>query len=324
MKKTILTLFIIGGGISFANYVVFVDKDISNYTYEGDYIQYSSSTNWENIGDVKNCNSSPLAEDYYNAITFTQTEICYQEQEREITTYNKNIETNEVTIVSIQVENKTVEIKTDNDIFGTFSAASCLDIYEHYGNNGDGRYIIQLNGVNETVYCDMANGGWTLLVSTGNDIALTYLTTHNVNKNNPPSNIDHTLYDYFPKIDDFSINFSTNTIFKFSCKDKTYGDEFDYFHTNISNYYSYFNMSQGAYSGSIACASDEGFTMNSSNSLNDCLTYNDSIHRYYSDTRHNGGWSHFAAGNPAMLRHCGDYWIGDGANNQSQGYIWFK
>lgn len=286
-------------------------------------------TEWKNIGLEKNCSIAPLENEIYKNTNFDQIRTCDQEQSRTKNTYNENELTGNKVLISSNIEKQTIEIQDTELKIGTYNATSCLDIKNHGGENSNGKYSIFLNNLEETVYCDMEGGAWTLLLSTGLDEPRVNLTSTSINKNNPPTTINHSFYDYIPKIDDFIPTLNTNTIIKFTCKDREYGTERAYYHKGIDNFNTYLNISTGSYTGNVYCATNESFTDNvTSGSIgeNSCIRGNNTQHRYYNAGIKEYGWAHYSSGDgrPSFLRHCGSNWIGDGANSQSQGYIWYK
>lgn len=324
-KKILITSLALSVGFVFAkDFIVIIDKKSSNYIKKientTETVEY---TGWVDEGSVYNCNLTPLTEDYYEGLSFNQKSDCSQDQKQTKNTYEENLDTGTKTLLHSEEMNQTVSVSTTQQEVGTYKAISCLDAKNHNASV-DGLYTIQLSGNTESVYCDMSNGGWTLLMSTGSDLDLSNLTSENRNKNNPPTTINHTLYDYMPKMSDFFVVMDQNTIFKFDCKDKEYGTEREYFHRNITDYNNYFNMSTGTYSGTMECATNESFSENYQNDIS-CIGGNDTEHRYYRAGLEEYGWALYSGiSEPKSLRHCGSNWIGDAAGNQSQGYIWFK
>lgn len=312
------------GSIAYAlQYNALVSKEHSKYVSSEVYesIEYTA---WLDVGSLHTCNNfNPLASDIYEGATFTQSQDCLQKQERTATTYLINNETGQKTLKEVKTESRDNPESQSVQEIGTYLAVSCLDIKNHSGDTGDGHYDINLSSGKETVLCDMSNGGWTLLMSTGSDQGRPTMTRLSINKNNPPSSANYSSYDYYPKMEDFFSILNTNTHFKFSCKDYTNGDLKEYYHKDINNFNTYFNLDQGDYAGSITCATDKDFTQNVDNTLF-CIGGNNSQHRYYRASINEYGWAHYnGTSTPKMLRHCGAPWYGDGTQNHN-GYIWFK
>lgn len=326
IKKIITSIAIISFGSLFAaEYNIFISQN-DNYEIvdENGWVEETEYTDWVNNGNSFNCSYLPLASDYHNETTFNQTETCQQEQTRDKNIYLRDPDSNNETLISTTEETQTISV--DNiltDVYGTYASTTCLDIKNHNGDIGDGTYTINISSGEETVYCDMTNGGWTLLLSTGSDIYATTITTLNLNKNNPPTTLNHEYYDYYPYINDFLSVLSTDTTIKFHCEDIINSTEVTYYQRNINNYLTYFNMTSDPYSGNIECATDENFSSNYSNLVSVCVHGNDSLHRYYKSAITEYGFAFYGANNPATLRHCGSAWNGD-QSAQSQGYIWFK
>lgn len=324
MKKTLLGVSIISVFGAFASqYNALVTKEHSNYKSTDKYelIEYS---NWVDIGALHTCqNFTPLDSEVYKDTLFNQEQECLQKQERNVSVYEVSSLDGTKTLINSYTENQDINKNQTVQAIGTYLAESCLDIIDHFGDNGDGKYSIFLPSGEETVYCDMNNGGWTMLVSSGSDIGRPNMTSLNLNKNTPPSSIDYNEYNYYPVMNDFFSILDTNTIFRFSCKDYTDNSIVNYYHKNINNFNTYFNLNQGSYTGTITCASDEDFTQNVSTTLH-CIGGNDIAHRYYRSSLHEYGWAHYDGGQfPKMLRHCGAGWYGDDTPNHN-GYIWFK
>ena len=282
-------------------------------------------TNWSNEGEKKNCSIDLEPENIHFETNFVQTETCDQIQKRIKTTYNVNELTGEKIFISSSENTQKIQIESVSSLMGSYKSVSCRDALNHNANNINGINKIFLNGIKETVYCDMSKGGWTLLLSTGTDEGQQFMTELSINKNNPPTNVNYSHYDYYPKMDDFLTTFNRNTEIRFSCKDKFNGNNRDYYHKDISNFYTYFNLGTGSYTGSVTCSTNESFTENVGTDIHACIGGNNTQHRYYRASIDEYGWAHFDSTQyPQMLRHCGSTFIGDGENNHSQGYIWYR
>ncbi len=325
MKKGLLAMSIFFASYTLAeNFVIVVEKENNYNVVEIGYTKVVEYTEWVDIG-TPNCLYSPEASSVYNGSIFDQTKTCTQYQERDKNTYKEDINTKERTLSETLTESQNVNMPSEiTSVNGEYKANSCLEIKNHSGNEGDGHYQIDLGSIKETVYCDMV-GGWTLLMSTGSDIAVEQMANKSTNKNSPPSSADHGLYDYYPKMNDFFIAMDSSTVIKFDCKDKEHGTERDYYHKGVTDFNSYFNISTGVYNTTgLNCATNESFSQNSATD-SDCLSGNNEFHRYYKASVGEYGWAMYTGNSvPKTLRHCGNNWIGDGDGNQSQGYIWYK
>lgn len=329
-KMLLLSGIVISAGAAFANsYIAIVNKNGNDYkTFNpaewDEIVEYSE---WSS-GTLSNCSLSPSTESYYVGINFNQDKTCDLNKNRTKTVYLENKESKEKVLKSTTIESQTLIDSSVVSALGTYEATSCLDAKNHYAI-GNGTYNIKLGSLTEKVYCDMDNGGWTLLMSTGSDLNLTNMTHEVLNKNAPPTTIDHSRYDYLPKMTDFFISMNTDTVIKFTCKDKMTGTERKYFHKGVSDFNNYFNTSTGLYTGNVECAADSNFSSDVASGY-DCFSGNNGtgsneVHRYFKAATVEYGWAIYTGNtNPQSLRHCGNTWIGDGAGNQSQGYIWFK
>lgn len=282
-------------------------------------------TTWTNEGEKINCSNDLESENVHFETNFAQTTTCDQNQKRTKTIYNENELTGERTLVSSSEETQTIQVQSISSLIGTYKSISCRDALNHNANTVNGINKIFLNGVQETVFCDMSTGGWTLLLSTGTDEGQQSMTGLSINKNNPPTNVNYSHYDYYPKMDDFLSTFNANTEIRFRCKDKVNGNTRAYYHKNISNFNTYFNLATGSYTGSVTCATNQSFTENVGNDAYTCIGGNNTMHRYYRASINEYGWAHYdSTSYPQMLRHCGSTFTGDGVNNHSQGYIWYR
>lgn len=300
-----------------------VSKEYSNYVSSEVYesVEY---TDWVNVGSLHSCgNFVPLVSEIYEGTSFQQSQECIQDQERIAHIYMINNETGEKTLKESKTEQRELKESITIDEVGTYQAISCLDIKNHHGDRGNGHYFINLPSGKEKVLCDMSTGGWTLLMSTGDDQGRPSMTSLVINKNNPPASANYSSYNYYPKMNDFFSIMNNETNFKFTCKDFSNGNLREYYHKNINNFNTYFNLDQGSYTGTITCSTNKDFTQNVKNDLF-CVGGNDTNHRYYRASIEEYGWAHYNGNStPKMLRHCGSPWYGDGTQKHN-GYIWFK
>lgn len=331
IKHLILCFISIITGMAFAsNYIAFIENknDFFKKKNEGSsWNEYSVFTEWTNH-EKTNCDYSPLATNYYAGLTFNQTETCDLVQTRTQKVYRKNEDTNQVILKEEIQEFQTLK-NLSNSItgIGTTYAKTCFDARK-YNAKEDGLYEVKFGDRTEIVYCDMKHGGWTLLAKTGSDLDLRNLSHIVINKNKPPETLDPSLYDYLPRISDFYEAMDKTTVFKFTCRENATGSMNSYYHSGITDFDNYFNISSGAYTGEVQCATDPTFTDNFASGSN-CFSgeVNDEKdkgkHRYFKAAPSGYGWAIYGGDStPKSLRHCGKNANKDGV--QSQGYIWFK
>lgn len=326
MKKITIALSIIPIVSYAAQYNALVTKEHTNFKSTDKY-ESVETTEWVNTSNIHSCdNLSPLDTEVYNGTSFFQLQECLQEQERTVSVYLVSNLDGSKELQETYVELQNIEKTQTVQEIGSYLANSCLDIKNHSGDIGDGHYTINFNGHQQTVLCDMTKdgGGWTLLVSSGSDIIRNHMTSLNINTNNPPSTADYTIYNYYPTMDNIIATLNTETNFRFSCQDNVTNIEYNYYHKNINNFNSYFNLDTGIYSGSVVCASSADYSENYSSNVSSCIGGNNEYHRYYSAGLSEAGWAVYGAGFPPyMLRHCGSEWYGNDTPSHN-GYIWFK
>lgn len=88
MKKSILSLFVLGTLYSNADYVTILSKDNSNYEIFNIVGEETVESNWVDVGNPYDCdNGFPLNESYTKGVTFEQEKNCTINQEKTIDTY---------------------------------------------------------------------------------------------------------------------------------------------------------------------------------------------------------------------------------------------
>lgn len=309
IKRSALGLLILAPIVHATQYIVVIDQNNNNYQPISVWMDW-----FDTNAELYDCSNLIDSSSIHYGFNFENTKTCSQEQKR-ISNDGKNSET--------RIVQKDFKF---NDT-GNYHSLSCNEISQHSVNNladNNGLYTIFTNNGAETVYCDMVNGKWTLLLSTGTDKPHPTLIYDSVNKNNPPTTINFAKYDYQPYIDDFRANITPNTILKFECKDYVNGTKEVFYHKNIKDITNYFNITASYPYPDLNCSSNENFSGGYSDTTM-CLKGNDSFHRYYNSGDYIYGWAHYNADTPAFLRHCGDTWVGVNTTGvSSTGYIWFK
>lgn len=88
MKKTILSLMIMGAGYSYAGYVSFLHQENAKYEIYSIVGEEIDEGSWKDIGNPYDCDQGfPLTESYTQGESFQQTQNCVINQEKIIKTY---------------------------------------------------------------------------------------------------------------------------------------------------------------------------------------------------------------------------------------------
>tara|TARA_Y100001960_G_scaffold334186_1_gene446739 strand:- start:12328 stop:13182 length:855 start_codon:yes stop_codon:yes gene_type:complete len=150
MKNKILITLCLLSTFSFGqNFVVVVDdENIKTREY---FEVIEEAGEWQNNGAKYNCSYSPLNNDYYKDVSFSQDSNCQQNQKREVNVYHKSLGSEHKIFIETKIENQTISINETNSALGTYLASSCKDVVDHYGKDGNGVYEI----TEGNVYCDM-------------------------------------------------------------------------------------------------------------------------------------------------------------------------
>ena len=160
MKKIIIKSLLLIPTLSIASdYVVVVDKKENEYRNDtfSDLVEY---TEWIEISNE--CIVDIESNNVYKDKSFSQNESCTKIENRTKTTTRTysggKIET------FTEKEEKIDTTNNVNNILGEHIEDSCLNALNFDSELTDGFYTIELkNSKNQEVYCDMVNGGWTLV-----------------------------------------------------------------------------------------------------------------------------------------------------------------
>lgn len=177
MKKTLLYTALLASGVVYAsNYIVVIDTESNKYGNQKtiDSIEYSE---WINKNEVYDCSTAlPLVSNVYQGTSFDQIKTCSQDQERTKYTYQVDTDTGSKRIKNQEIEKQIIDVDLSESLTGTYVAKSCLDILNHYGPNTDGVYSIKPSSTTLNAYCDMENGGYTMVSrSIGSEQLTTYV-----------------------------------------------------------------------------------------------------------------------------------------------------
>lgn len=146
--------------ISASDYNAFINKAMNDYEVESSI--NTEYTDWVEVSTY-DCSSSPQLSDIYNGTEFEQTESCSVDYTRTKNVYSYDEDDNK-TLESSTVQYKT-ELEEDQITqIGTYLATSCYDVLNHSGSIGNGNYDITIDSTNYSMYCDMDNGGLTLVM----------------------------------------------------------------------------------------------------------------------------------------------------------------
>ena len=138
------------------NYNVIISAEHSKY-------DHSEEAKWIDDGSVYDCSVFPLSSNYYEMVEFEETTSCSQDQTKTIHIYDYDNDGNKYLKETI-VDEKTIIVNSVIDVMGTYTAKSCLDIKNHNGDIGDGDYLLTVGSDRFNTYCDMTNGGLTLVM----------------------------------------------------------------------------------------------------------------------------------------------------------------
>lgn len=162
MKKSFLFLMIISG-LANAKYVSIINQEFNLYNKQ-DYEKTVVYSDWTNINSGYNCSVDIDESEVYSTIEFNQENTCDQDQTRTITTTKKYKTGLEETTTSTEV--KTIKTTTNVLKIGTHLEASCREALFFDPNLSSGGYPLKLSdSLNVNAYCDMSDGGWTLVMS---------------------------------------------------------------------------------------------------------------------------------------------------------------
>lgn len=131
------------------DFVVIVDEHA--FEVKDTYEVIEEAGAWTNIRTPYNCASVPMDSDYYKGVDFSQDTTCEQDQEREIKVYHQSYETGNKVLVETKTEEQTILETTTSQSTGTYLAATCKEIVDYHGKDGDKVYETS----NGNVFCDM-------------------------------------------------------------------------------------------------------------------------------------------------------------------------
>lgn len=147
-----------------------------------------------------NCTEwTPLADTKYTDEIIEQTQEC---DVQTIDTYSYSINGN---VVEQKDINGIIKKTFEQEINGTKPLVfnSCKEILDAGRSTGNGDYTLNVNGSTKNVYCDMSDGGWTLLYSFGNSNKLAFIKSNIINyidinsENTLSTNADYISNSYY-------------------------------------------------------------------------------------------------------------------------------
>ncbi len=124
-----------------------------------------TKTNSIETENKSNCTEwTPATDTKFTDEMIEQTQEC---DVQTVDTYSYSINGN---IVEQKDLNGSINKTFEQEVEGTkpLIFASCKEIFDAGRSNGNGNYTLNVNGNTKNVYCDMNDGGWTLLYSFGN------------------------------------------------------------------------------------------------------------------------------------------------------------
>lgn len=186
MKINLLIISIIASYISIAdNYNVIIKKN--DYDVVESYERIIETGEWENDG-AESCFVDLYESDFYYNESFSQTEICNQDQTQTVTHKNKYQDGTEK-VVKVETNYRTIETKNETkQLTGTHLEKDCNAIKLFNSDLPDGIYRVNLIS-NLDVVCDMTTdgGGWTKVSNVGSNINVvessSFLTPTSLNGN---------------------------------------------------------------------------------------------------------------------------------------------
>lgn len=146
-------------------------QTISEPSTRNVFVQKTNTLETEN---KSNCTEwTPLSDTKYTDENVEQTQEC---DVQTIDTYSYSINGN---VVEQKDINGIIKKTFEQEINGTKPLVfnSCKEILDAGRSNGNGDYTLNVNGSTKNVYCDMSDGGWTLLYSFGNSNKSAFIAT---------------------------------------------------------------------------------------------------------------------------------------------------
>lgn len=158
MKKTILAAFLFSN-LAYAQYVVIVDKEHSNYTQNN---QTTETSEWLFVDTT--CINDIETDEHYYGEDFTQKKTCNDNYTRTVKT--TTVKENGEVVVDVK-EDKKQENNSESTVVvqGTHLETSCALIQSEGFSKGSGNYSVKNNSDTIEVNCnmDLLDGGWTMV-----------------------------------------------------------------------------------------------------------------------------------------------------------------
>lgn len=165
MKKGLLI------GISFLTIPAFAGYNIVISKEQNSYVNKSYWGEWENNGELFECNYIHNTDEVYLGQSFEQNGTCIEPQKR-------------TRLDGIESETRNIIVNDTKQAIGTGIFSSCLETLNSlYFSGSSGVYTINPNNSQFDVYCDMERdgGGWTMLIGfNGTGVDLSYQDDSNV------------------------------------------------------------------------------------------------------------------------------------------------
>lgn len=151
-RITLSLLSIVSLSTNASPYVVLIDSNHNDYEIGG--VEYSE---WTQVSEE--CITDITESDVYFNYTEKQNKSCVATEER-----TKTITRSDGSKL-VETESRVLpETTTEIIITGTHKESSCSNIVSTKYDNGDGYYVISNSRIEQNVFCDMEEGGWTLFL----------------------------------------------------------------------------------------------------------------------------------------------------------------